>query len=313
MPQRSSHVRAILAAARNRIAYWQAQYTPRLYWARLGPVSTYLARQLKPQEPPTLVLSMPRSGSSWVGETLGHAPNALYLREPISQRHLSHCRRTGREPTVVFDVDPATASPVYAQAAQVAFLGLPLFPPYVVKNPRQWGLGSRASRRLVIKEVNPRACAWLVGLYQPRVIFLVRHPAAVALSYARMGWTSRPIHREFGEHLGSAQRQALDSLASYPDRRFLTYEALCADPVGHFRQLFEFADLAWDSEVEAFIQRRTRGGGEAILENPYSTARDSQNMIRSWVGHPQDEELAEIRAGYADYDLPWYRSEDDWS
>ena len=58
-------------------------------WARWGPVSSFLARKFKTAAPPILVFSLPRSGSSWVGEILGSASNALYLREPMTQSNLA--------------------------------------------------------------------------------------------------------------------------------------------------------------------------------------------------------------------------------
>jgi len=60
-----------------------------ILWARWGFISKLLALMLRPRQPSTLVLSLPRSGSSWVGETLGSALNALYLREPVTQSDAS--------------------------------------------------------------------------------------------------------------------------------------------------------------------------------------------------------------------------------
>ena len=54
-------------------------------WSRFGAASLLLAKTVKSRRPATLILSLPRSGSSWVGEILGSAANALYLREPITQ------------------------------------------------------------------------------------------------------------------------------------------------------------------------------------------------------------------------------------
>ena len=53
-------------------------------WAGEGKLSLQIARLLRPQMPSVLILSFPRSGSSWVGKTLGRASNALYMREPIN-------------------------------------------------------------------------------------------------------------------------------------------------------------------------------------------------------------------------------------
>jgi len=53
---------------------------------------------------------------------LGSAPDALFLREPINQSHLT---RGGD--TTVFDVDPNSTSIGYALYEDRAFNGIPLF------------------------------------------------------------------------------------------------------------------------------------------------------------------------------------------
>jgi hypothetical protein len=272
-----------------------------------------LAKLAEPQRPPVLVLSVPRSGSSWVGVTLGRAQNALYLREPMTQSCLAYFRQTGHPQNVVYEVEPSTASGVFARAASKAFSGLPVFPPWVVTFPEQWDLQSRKKRRLVIKEVNPMACKLLVEQYQPRVILLVRHPAAVSLSYVNMEWLSRPLGRQLGEHLGETLRMALDGLADYDNYTVVTYEELCAAPVSVFQRLYEFSELMWDDSSKAYIRRRTSGEDPDGRDHRYGTSRDSRRMIRAWDSELSKEELEQLRAGYSSFDLPWYQADDDWS
>jgi hypothetical protein len=310
---RNDGAHAVVVAAGDEIRRRAKWHSPKISWTRLGPVSMLLARMLKPQAPPLLILSAPRSGSSWIGETLGRAQNALYLREPITQSCLAYFRQSGLDQNVMYEPDSSAASEVFARTANRAFSGLPTFPPYVVKFPNQWGLGSRKTRRLVIKEVNPMACRRLVEQYQPRVILLVRHPAAVSLSYVTMGWLSRPVGRQLGERLGTVLRAALDVLMDHHDYRVVTYEDLCADPVGVFRSLYEFAELAWDTTSEPYIQRRASGEDAAGRDHRYGTSRDSRSMIRAWEGKLSEEELDNLRAGYSSFDLPWYRALEDWS
>ena len=54
-------------------------------WARSKTLSQLLINFIRPRQPTVLVLSLPRSGSSWAGEALGCAIDALYLREPVTQ------------------------------------------------------------------------------------------------------------------------------------------------------------------------------------------------------------------------------------
>ena len=54
-------------------------------WVRHAPWTKWLTRILRTRQPAVMLLSLPRSGSSWAGEALGCATDALYLREPVTQ------------------------------------------------------------------------------------------------------------------------------------------------------------------------------------------------------------------------------------
>jgi hypothetical protein len=278
-----------------------------ILWTRLGRVSWLLARAIRPLDPALLILSIPRSGSSWVGGTLGLAKNAMYLREPITQMRLAH----GARETLV-EVDAVAPADEYRKPAERAFAGLPAFPPLIVTLPDQWRLGERRKRRLVIKEVNPLACAYLVGCFRPRLIFLVRHPAGVALSFCEQGWWSPDsmTWEEMGARLGALLRTALDVLKDYGDSRLVRYEDLCLDPLARFRDLFAFAELDWGDDIVAHIQDEISGGDHA---DPYSTARLSRVMPRAWSSTITADALQRLRKGYAAHGLPCYQAEEDWT
>jgi hypothetical protein len=92
-------------------------------WANYGVFSRMLAGIFKIPGPPILVVSLPRSASSWGGEILGNAKNAAYLREPITQTHFAR----GGKLTLV-DVKPNCPSVVYKDAGGLVgckFLGMP--------------------------------------------------------------------------------------------------------------------------------------------------------------------------------------------
>lgn len=304
-----------------------------VYWARLGVLSVFIAKRLRIMQPPVLILSLPRSGSSWVGEILGSAANALYLREPMTQSNLA----LGAE-RPLFYIDHDTPSPIYQRFADMAFSGLPNFQHGVVYNPKEWSLLRRRKKRLVIKEVNPIICEWLLKRYKPKVIFLVRHPVAVALSYLKRGWVNIEIkkilldnqhmidgHLRFwkeylksipsdfwvlhGSMQGAILRIVRGNLTTYVDHRIILYEDLCANPIKGFLDLFDFTGLCWDEKIRTLIiEKSINGNGD----NPYSTARDSKKMINSWKDKISKEELNRLKAAYSIFDLPWYNSPDSW-
>ncbi|MEP7356059.1 MAG: sulfotransferase [Anaerolineales bacterium] len=276
-------------------------------WVRWGMAGVALSRLIRPQRPSVLVLSFPRSGSSWVGETLGRASNALYLREPITQDELAR-----GQPDALLPVDAAAPPPAFQAVARKAFSGLPDFPPHVVKLPQQWRLVKRRQRRLVIKEVMPFACGYLTRRFRPRVVFLVRHPAAVALSFCELGWWSAQETGwfELGARQSRLTRVVLDCLEQYPAKQMLSYEELCLEPARHFRELFAFAGLTWDEQIENHIAKSTSGGDRS---QPYATDRLTQEMPRAWTRKMTPEALRELRAGYESCPVPWYTAPEEWT
>jgi hypothetical protein len=307
---------------------WADRHVSRVPWANLGPLSRYWARTIPPRTPPVLVLSLPRSGSSWVGNTLGAADDALYLREPVTQPFLAGM--PAGHPSV-FEVDPDAPPEAYRRFAERAFAALPAFPRGIVRSPRQWALGRRRARRLVVKEVNPLALAWLVGAFRPRIIYLVRHPAAVAASFARMGWTGAGLTARFtprtvaaagidpGRFDGSfwaghgafqalTLRVARQVLDGYADCRWVRYEDLCTDPEGVFRTLADFAGLAWGPGIERAITAQGEAG-RGRTDDPYDTHRDSRAMAEAWRGSVPEAEARAVRDAYLAFDPAFYGPE----
>jgi hypothetical protein len=276
-------------------------------WARVPPIRDRVLAQTTLAEKPVLVISLPRSGSSWVGEIMGHAEGALYLHEPLTQTF----HRTKTEPTLI---EPEKAARWYRPAAQSAFAGLPLFNPWVVRIPAQWKPSARNGRKLVVKEVNPLLCGWLSAAYQPRVVLLVRHPAAVALSYRRMGWfdlaefqmgaPGESPWKRHGRRQGHVLGQAISSLeeneASF---MIVRYEDVCLRPQATFRKLFDFAGLRWTPEVQQLVRSKSSGGDRRAV---FATERHSRSMVEAWRDEIHPRHLDDVLDGYGEAGRPLY-------
>jgi hypothetical protein len=219
------------------------------------------------------------------------------------------------------NVDATSPPDLVKEVSDRAFAGIPAFPRGVIVDAQQWQIQRRHRGRVIIKEVNPLACAFWLQRYRPQVLFLIRHPAAVALSYRKLGWLDNPdvlmaqedasksIWERAGLRQGYIHRTVLDSLRDYPDYQIVSYEALCADPMDTFRTLFAFADLPWNDKAKQTVLDHSSGGDRS---HTYNTHRHSKALARSWEGKLEADQLEDLRNGYARFDLPWYNTPQDW-
>jgi hypothetical protein len=261
----------------------------------LGTTGRWLARLLRPRKRPTLVLSLPRSGSSWVGNLLGSAPDALYLREPVTQSE-PRFHRMG----TVFHIDRPELIRTFRRHADRAFRADPGYPVKVISFPHNWGLRRRLAKRLVVKEVNPYAAPWYLHWYRPRLIFLVRHPAGVALSFRKLGWIGAAADEweRNGTFQATALRAAHQAIEGAPRCLTVSYEALCDDPLGGFEALYRFAGLSWDEGVRDYVER-------------YSV--ESRRTAWAWREEVPADMLEGLRRGFGRVkDVPWFQAGDDW-
>ena len=68
---------------------------PGLALSQLPLAGELIAAAAPVRQPPVLLTSLPRSGSSWIGRILGSADEALYLREPLTQAYLKRIGHRG--------------------------------------------------------------------------------------------------------------------------------------------------------------------------------------------------------------------------
>jgi hypothetical protein len=315
-----------VAAAKKRLRK-MLPYSP-VTWAKFGPVSHFIARSIPSASPTILVLSLPRSGSSWIGNSLGMAREASYLREPVNQSYLA---KTGPLP-VIFEVNAAKLPQTYKAFGASAFAGLPAFPNSIVKYPQQWPLSDRRRRHIVIKEVNPLALDWIIKEHRPKIIYLVRHPAAVANSFFTLGWTALGFESRFSQETLNSEnfelerfsgsfwagqgafqaivlKRAVKSLEGYGDYRIVRYEDLCTRPTEIFSQLYEFCGFEWNANLEAEIQRHSTTSKQYQVGR-YDLERNSAQLTNKWKTEISEENLAQLQNAYLFYNPPYYGPED---
>ena len=304
-----------------------------VWWANAGWL-TRLAAQVSPVHDPAIVIfSLPRSGSSWTARMLTFDEQVLYLREPFTRTSGNHLDRNTEDRFPVREFDPRKPPQGYLDAARKAFAGNPAFPKTILQDPARWTLEDREQKRVLIKDVNPLAAAWLSDQFQPLIVYLLRHPAAVALSYQQRGWLGPKLTRSrfrpqtlsyfqvdgyqpvsFWEEMGIfqalVQRMALENLVSH-QVLVVRYEKLCAAPLKEFQSLYEQVGLTWGDPARDGIRSHTTQEGVYQIGGD-SLHRDSSMMTDHWKGALSREAKDDLQRGYFALDPPYYRDQAEW-
>ncbi|WP_179131499.1 sulfotransferase [Candidatus Entotheonella palauensis] len=319
----------VISKIRRTVHQQMRRYTIPCPWASIPVLSLALARQRPMAQPMILIASMPRSGSTWVGETLSQSPRAAYLHEPFTQTLRDEGAPGG---TFQFPLDAPPSC--YPRVAAYLHHGLPKFRQGIVRQPKKWRLSDRHERQMVVKEVNALGLPWFLREFQPHVIHLVRHPAAVSNSRSRLAW-NESLQRMFlpetiqqhqaqwieesgepwliaGAVHGLAVRLTSQILADYPNSIEVIYEDLCQDPMTEFKTLLDFCGLPMTDDVRQYIHANTNnedGGREA---SPWGTSRDSAAMLERWMHELEPGHIAQIRKGFEAMNPGFYTGDQWW-
>lgn len=303
------------------------------------------------------VLGTSRSGSTWLGALLGSHPDVAYRFEPFhrmrSDERVHAARRLldSDEPAPgrlerVYDAllpaDPrAEKPPFFARSYRAR---CPVGKRFLWPAARKNAVAARLFRRLytplgrppiVFKEINfERALNGLVnGLGLP-IVYLVRHPCAVAWSHMR-GQELGVMHstREHGlakrlatfdpeladrfaphvDDLSMAQRRALLWRISVEQGlriarsgnggrvRVVIYERLCRDPAGELAELFRHVGLSVPEETLAFLRESTSAStrarlrrGEILSGAYFSVFRNPIESMTRWREQMPDDARREV-------------------
>jgi hypothetical protein len=265
--------------------------------------SKTFARLFRFRQPPILVLSYPRSGSSWVGDVLATSPSVAYLREPVTQPFIQLTGRQALDP--ITDEESLRA---YDTLAHNAFLGIrpPACP---ISSVFDFLPPHRGRKQLLIKEVNPNATVFYHQQFDPVFVLLLRHPAAVALSFMDRGWLSPDNLESFAQKYGKTMSE---SIAVIPKDRYrlVLYEELAENPEAGFRSLFQSLELRLPEDFAQVISRYCESGGDA--GSPYETRRLSASQINKWRTRLSGGQIQSLHTGHVKSPLEFYRDASDW-
>jgi hypothetical protein len=233
---------------------------------------------------PLLVTGAIRTGTTWVGETLGRSPDLEYIWEPFNPlvRAWPHSA-VPHFYTGPYDAQPLVddiATALLALRSRGRLVGHPESTARELRRRRAFAAARRAGRTPLLKD--PLA-ALLARHFQDRfavrTVVTVRHPAGFVASCLRLGWDydfenllAQPLlmqrlapWREAMEATVGRTGPMLDRVSLLwrviygalgdgelaPAAPYLfSYEQAVADPTTAFRDLFRHLDLAFPPEIE---------------------------------------------------------------
>ncbi|MEM6740764.1 MAG: sulfotransferase [Pseudomonadota bacterium] len=252
---------------------------------------------------PLLILSLPRSGSSWIGSVLGASRSAAYMREPMTTAH----RRAGHKGTV-FEITDAPAYIATRRAAALAFGNVPRFSHSVLRYPRQWSPFEYAKRRTVIKEVNPLALDFLRSRYEFDILFIVRHPLAIASSFWRVGWWPNRNSKVAADRINTVWNAAFKALED-ASSEVVRYEDICVAPQKMFGQLSKRYEIEFDLDAAKQLESSITQGDR---EDRYSTNRLPSTMADAWKEQFTQAEADAFYERYTGHSPVVYRNYAEW-
>jgi Sulfotransferase family len=306
---------------------------------------------LTPAERPILVTGAHRSGTTWVGRVLAAStsPRLGYLWEPFNPRH-----RPGTFPVrfpryfeyLCAENGADYAGPLrdalafrYRAGAELRTLRSPKD---AARMGRDWARFARDRRRcaaaLVKDPIALFSSEWLATTFGMRVVVMIRHPAAFAVSIRRRDWRHRfgdfldqpllmrdflaphePQLRAAAEGRPDILDEAIllwnvlySAVATFqerhPDWIFVRHEDVAARPLERYRELYGRLELEWTPPVERLVRDTSSAANPGQARRADAIRRASASQVRAWTSQLTAEEAAHVRRGT---DPLWRRYYDD--
>jgi hypothetical protein len=200
----------------------------------------------------------------------------------------------------------------------------------------------RAGCRPLLKDpIALFSACWLAETFDMDVLVLIRHPAAFVKSLTQRGLTHPFDHflqqpvlmRDFLEPYADEIRAfsadpkpVLDQAIllwnilhstilryreSRPDWQFRRLEDIALDPIGQFREIYQWLALTLDATTERTIAAHSDPSNPAEVDDPADPRRDSRASIATWRKLLTPAEIARIRTAVEPISKEFY-TDADW-
>lgn len=249
-----------------------------------------------------------RSGTTWLVEVFNSTNEYRMLYEPFNCEQVRRCRHFSARQYL----RPLNDDPAYLEPARAIFSG-------AIRDPwiDQYNRCKNARSRL-IKDVRCTLMLKWIRNHFPEtpMIFIIRHPCAVALSRLDYGWRTdlrenvffpqkslmadylAPLTEQLAWANSPFERHVVDwcienfvPLAQLDkgDVHLVFYENLLVSPTEELRKLFDFLKRPFD---ESILERRHRRSASSRLRRGnLGVVRSRDNPVDGWRRHVSPSEL----------------------
>lgn len=285
------------------------RYTPK---ARLQKLATLVAHSfyLDVERDPaksTFICGAGRSGTTWLAELLNYANKYRLLVEPFTAERVPMCRHFEARQYLRPDDENAE----YFEAAYSIFSGR--IRNNWVDRRNRWMI----TRQRLIKDVRSTLMLkWIRNRFpQMPIVFLVRHPCAVAISRTKLGYRTDLRHvylrqdalmadhlAPFADEIAAAETAfehhtvdwCVENLLPFRqlspgDVHLVFYEDLWVNPKAELQRLFTYLKRPFD---EAVLQRLNKPSVTARKKGDASAILSGESVIDAWRKYVSAEEYS---------------------
>lgn len=286
---------------------YRVKYLPKHIHTKFVLQNTLLARFFPFDVPTILLYGFPRSGTSWVARVLSHSSQLAYMREPITQTFI---QKYDYNPPF-FQSKNKRINKNFIIITKQTMKGIPPIGDVIISKLDFYPF-TRKNKKMLIKEVITEAIEYLVENYPLKIIVLLRHPAAIADSYMRMGWLERDESEEFGFKYGTKIYRILEAIKASDkvSHKIVFYESIAANPRENFKKLFHYLEVDIPDNYNALIEKYCKNKNHK--SHPYKTQRNSEEQIEKWKQNLDDTTTEAIKRGFFKSNLQYYKNEKYW-
>ncbi|MEK7072455.1 MAG: sulfotransferase [Patescibacteria group bacterium] len=271
---------------------------------------------MKIKNKPILVTGSHRSGSTWVGQMLSLAQGVKYVSEPFNPGYGLKIFKSW----FIYINDKNEVKYFQPIKNLLKFKGNYRFnlPAWRYWSNNLWPF----NKRPLIKD--PIACfsaQWLADNFDMDVIVLFRHPVAFYTSLKRLNW-----HFDFSNFLDQGDLMAdhlnpffdliMKENKSYAEEAAILWlciyyvldkyiaknsnwivkrhEDISLNPINEFKDIYNQLGLNFTNKIKKEIIKYSSGKSSEPIK-VLDLKRDSQSVVRQWLGQTSEEEIATIK------------------